>query len=197
MNALAIQQLYQQGVQRAQAGWMCESMGNVLGAGQNYQAALHALDACGRLPGAQPLDRLYWMGCCQLRLGWLTYLGGNPAWAQGWFNLAQASLAQVCQLDPTNTAYQGLFQQVQQGQGSHDANSGGSSPWLGLLKKGLGMLPELLELFNKSGNPHGGPAHGASSWLGGLLGGNNMMGNGMDAGWGNWNAGGGWGGYGY
>ena len=188
MNAMTIAQLYQQGVQLAQAGWMCETMGNPLGAGQNYQAALQTLDACGRLPGAQPLDRLYWMGCCQLRLGWLTYMAGNPVWAQGWFNLAQASLAQVCQLDPTNAAYHGLLQQVQQGQSSH--NGKGSSPWLGLLKKGLGMLPDLIELFKGANN-----GQAASGWMGG-------MGNSGDAGWGNWmggawNGGGNWGGFGY
>jgi hypothetical protein len=182
MNALAIQQLYQQGVQLAQAGWMCENLGNLMGAGRTYQQAVQVLEACGRFAGVQPLDRLYWLGCCQLRLGWLTYLAGNPLWAQGWFNLAQASLGQLCQLEPNNAAYLGLFQQVQQHQAPSGTQDGGGSPLLGLLKKGLGMLPELIQLFKCSGGGHGHSGNTPPGWMGGMGG----AWGGGNGGWGNW-----------
>lgn len=194
MNGTAIQQLYQQGVQLAQAGWMYECTGNPAAAGAHYQQALGTLDACGRIPGVQPVDRLYWMGSCQVRMGYLCHAAGNFAWAQGWFGLVQQSLAAVCRCDPHNPTYQGLFRQVQQVKETKPGEG-----LLGLLKKGLGMLPDLLESFNKSDasapNAPSAPAAG-NDWMNQLLGGGGGM-VGGDGGMMNWMGGDGSGGYGW
>jgi hypothetical protein len=160
MNAFMIQQLYQQGVQCAQAGWAYENMGHSMAAGRSYQQALGALEACGQLPGAVPVDRFYWIGACQLRLGWLTYMAGNLPWAQDWFQLAQQNLLQACQGDPKNPTYRGMLGEVTKVQ---DKKSGGA--FLGLLKRGLGMLPGLVENLaaKKDENSGGG------GWLQNLL----------------------------
>jgi hypothetical protein len=200
MSASAIQQLYQQGVQFAQAGWACETMGNPMAAGQHYQQALQVFDACGRLSGVQPVDRQYWMGSCQLRLGWLTHAAGNVQWAQGWFQLAKQNMMQACRCDPNNPTYRGVLGAIT---GAQDKKSGGT--FLGLLKKGLGMLPDVIEAFSGKKNDNGG------GWLNTLLnlgnGGNgwNGMNGGPGGNWADWlnagwSGGGGWngcGGYSY
>jgi hypothetical protein len=207
VNGLTIHQLYQQGVQLTQAGWACENVGNWVGAGQNYQQALQAFDACGRIPGVQPVDRLYWVGACQFRLGWLTHLAGNLAWAQGWFNLARASLEQVCRLDPQNSAYQGLLGQVTQvgpapavqavpqearppsrPKTDRTPPRDEPSPVLGVIKQGLNVLPDILKLFKGSDKGPGETDTSGGGWLGALLTGG---GDGSGAGWGGGD--GGWG----
>ncbi|HYT90231.1 MAG TPA: hypothetical protein VEL76_16105 [Gemmataceae bacterium] len=159
MNGFTMQQMFQQGVQLAQAGWAYEMMGNAMAASKSYQQALQALDTCGSLPGAPPVERFYWMGSCQLRLGWLTYLAGNLPWAQGWFHLAQESLRQACQCDPNNPTYRNLLGQVA---GVQDKKFGNA--FLGLLKKGLGMLPGLLEKLTRNQDDNTNGRSGSGWW---------------------------------
>jgi hypothetical protein len=200
MNAFRMQQLFQQGVQFAQVGWAYERMGNAMAAGKSYQQALQALEACGEGPGVPLVDRFYWMGSCQLRLGWLTYMAGNIPWAQGWFRMAQENLVQACHCDPNNPTYRGLLGQVAQVQDTKPSNA-----FLGLLKKGLGMLPGLLEnLTGKKDDKSGG----GSGWLESLMdlgkssgeGSSGLLNSGVDANWmdwlnGTWSSGGEWTGY--
>jgi hypothetical protein len=176
MSAKTIPQLYQQGVQFAQVGWACETMGNAMAAGEHYQQALEVFEACGRLRGVQPVDRLYWLGSCQLRLGWLTCAAGNFPAAQGWFQLAQQNLLQACRCDPSNPTCRRVLGAVAR---VRDRKSGGT--FLGLLKKGLGMLPDVIEAFcDRKDDNDGG-------WLNALLNLGNGW-NGMSGGFrGNWN----------
>jgi hypothetical protein len=191
MTPPTVYQLYQQGMQLARAGWSLECMGNPAAAGAHYQQALQAFDACGRIRAPQPLDRLFWVGSCQLRLGCLCQFAGNVAWAGGWFQMARASLQQASQLDPANAAARALLGQFEPPTApspqQQPAKGGTPSGW-DLAKKGLEALPKLFELFKGSGDQQNANANAnpppAADWSGfsGMGGWDGGMGWGGDAG---------------
>jgi hypothetical protein len=106
-------QLANQGMTDAQAAWAYESMGNGQAAGPLYQRAVQALTRCTQMLGSQTPDHLYYcLGSCQVRLSWLTYLAGNPTWAQQWLGLALPNLQAAWQRNPGHPWYQVLLAQT-------------------------------------------------------------------------------------
>src|SRR3954452_13713487 len=101
------QQSFNQAMSCLQAGQQLEQMGNLVAAGPYYQQALYALAACTQMLGPLTPDVVYyWMGCCQVRLGFLTHAAGNLSWAQDWLRQALASAQAACQRNPANPWYQ-------------------------------------------------------------------------------------------
>src|SRR5437867_3301734 len=107
-----IQQWFGYGVHLTQTAWAYEQRGDPMTAANCYQQGLQAFATCGTLAGVQPIDRLYWIGVCSLRLGWISVAGRNPAWAEYWFGQARAALEDACRCDPGNRGYQDLLQRV-------------------------------------------------------------------------------------
>lgn len=106
-------QLCGQAMMLAQSGWTYECMGNPAMAGQAYQQAVQTLSSVrAQTGGFLPDQVLFCLGSCQVRLGWLSYAGGNHAWAEQWLRLALPELEAAWRSCPHNPWYQSLLGQT-------------------------------------------------------------------------------------
>jgi hypothetical protein len=102
-----VQQQLQQAMGSFQIAAQHEAMGNLVGAGPFYDQAARGLSACVQMLGpATPDPIFYYLGCCQVRLGFLTHASGNAAWAQEWLRHALGSFQAAWQRNPGHPAYQ-------------------------------------------------------------------------------------------
>lgn len=110
--AMNVPQQCSQAMMFAQSGWAQDQMGNSAGAGQYYHQAVQLLVGCQQSGVRLPEHMLFCLGWCQVRLGWLSYLGGNPGWAQQWLQLALPNLEAAWRINPQNPWYQSVLAQT-------------------------------------------------------------------------------------
>jgi hypothetical protein len=101
------QQAHAQAMSCLQAGGRLEALGNLAAAGPYYHQASQALSASIQMLGPQTPDiTFYWLGFCQVRLGFLTGASGNAVWAQEWLRQALSNFQTAWQRNPGHPGYQ-------------------------------------------------------------------------------------------
>lgn len=180
-------QLCGQATALAQAAWGHECQGNPAAAGQLYHQAVQLYAAARAQTGGRLPDPAHFcLGCAQVRLGWLSHVGGNPAWAEQWLRLALPELEAAWRACPANPHYQhmlghtatllgrtDLADAVSRTAAPQPAPTGrppsGGGDWVKWLKQGK----ELLDLFGSlTGGTESGPPGGMGmDWQGGDFGG--------------------------